>query len=108
MPEKKSKIAGLKAQRTQLETTDAMRLGLELARCICEHCGQKPKVYCTRGETRYVKCGCGRKGQVTVERRVIRWQKMLTEEEFDAIMADPDLEAGTDEPADSAGDSPAQ
>jgi hypothetical protein len=102
MPEKKSKIAGLKAERAKLETTDALRLDLELARCICEHCGQKPKVYCTRGETRYVKCGCGRKGQVTVERRVIRWQKMLTEEEFDAIMAGSVPDEGTDEAADTA------
>lgn len=106
MADKKSKIAGLKAQRTQLETTDAIRLDLELARCICEQCGQKPKVYCTRGEQRYVKCGCGRKGQVVVERRVIRWKKMLTEEEFEAIMAGPVADDSPDEPAEDVLEEP--
>ena len=94
---KASKIADLKAQREKLETTDAVRLQIQLARAICEHCGQKPKVYCTRGETRYVKCGCGRRGTVTVERNVIRWKKMLSEEEFEALTAEPEAsDAGAD------------
>lgn len=83
----KSKIADLRAQREKVETADAIRLQIELARATCESCGQKPRVYCTRGEKRYVRCACGRSGQVRVERGIVRWLKSLSPEEFEAVLA---------------------
>ena len=97
MATKESKIGRLRAERTQLETTDAIRLQQELLKATCESCGQKPKVTCTRGEVRYVKCGCGRKGKAVVERGILRWLESLTDEEFEALTAAPAEDEGAPE-----------
>lgn len=101
MATKDSKIGRLRAEREQLETTDAIRLQQQLLKATCEHCGQKPKVTCTRGEIRYWKCGCGRKGKAVVERGILRWRESLTDEEFEAVLATPALEEGAPQEADT-------
>jgi transcription elongation factor Elf1 len=72
MAKEPSKISELKAVRTNVETTDAIRLELALQRKRCRYCGQSGSawtVYKTEGETRYLKCrGCGRNDKVIVPR----------------------------------------
>lgn len=65
----KNKLDDLRANRSPVETTQAIRLQQELLKATCEHCGQVPIVTHTEPDgTRRVKCkGCGRTGKVVVK-----------------------------------------
>ena len=59
---------GMTAKRT-LENTKAIRVLEALDRYRCPICRRNnPKIYCTKGRARYVRCtGCGRRGVVIAD-----------------------------------------